>query len=88
MKKERRGVDTLVYLFDHMVSDYLGYPYRQYVKIIDSMNDDDSMFVMEAVFDYITAEEEDTLTPEVCADFDEAKHIFEAQRQALESENN
>ena len=42
MKKQSRGVDALIYLFDHMIADQLNIEYNMYCEIIESMTDEDS----------------------------------------------
>ena len=88
MKKQSRGVDALIYLFDHMIADQLNVEYNVYSQIIESMTDEDSMFVMESIFDYILAIEDGLETEEVEADYEEACNIFFSQKSAIESEKN
>lgn len=88
MKKQSRGVDALIYLFDHMIADQLNVEYNMYSQIIESMTDEDSMFVMESIFDYILAIEDGLETEEVEADYEEACNIFFSQKSAIESEKN
>jgi hypothetical protein len=88
MKKQSRGVDALIYLFDHMIADQLNVEYNIYSAAIDSMTDDDSMFVMESIFDYILAIEDGFETDEIKADYEEACNIFFGQKSALESGKN
>ena len=88
MKKQARGVNALIYLFDHMIADQLNCDYNLYIEVIESMTEDDSMFVMESIFDYVLALEEGIETDELEADYEEACNIFFSQKKVIENEKN
>lgn len=72
-------LNSLIYLFDDLIADTLGYSHEDFVKTIDSMNDDDMDFVMSSVFEFTVAQETNDLTDRIIKDFEEACEMFAKQ---------
>lgn len=87
MSERNGGFNALVYLFDNVIAEKLGYSYNQYIEIIDTMSDGDSVFVLESVFEYIVLEDEGSQIPDsVQRDLDEAIAMFNEQAQIINNE--
>lgn len=87
MSERNSGFNALVYLFDNVIAEKLGYSYNQYIEIIDTMSDDDSVFILESVFEYIVLEDEGSQIPDnVQRDLDEAIAMFNEQAQIINNE--
>jgi hypothetical protein len=76
MKKSKNGLNALIYLFDDIIADRLGYPYEEYTQIIESIDIDEADFIMSATFEIIVEEEEGNISDETTNDFLSAKERF------------
>ena len=76
MNKSKNGLNALIYLFDDIIADRLGYPYEEYTQVIESLDIDEADFIMAAVFEIIVAEEEGEVENEIMEDFIAAKDRF------------
>jgi hypothetical protein len=76
MNKSKNGLNALIYLFDDIIADKLGYPYEEYTQVIESIDIDEADFIMSATFEIIVAEEEGEIEDEVVNDFLMAKDRF------------
>lgn len=85
--KKQNGFNALVYLFDHIIAEKLGYSYTEYVGIMDSMTESDSVFVLESVFEYIAIEDEGgKITEDVMTDFNEAVNMFNEHAEVIKKD--
>jgi len=76
MKKSKNGLNALIYLFDDIIADRLGYPYAEYTSVIESIDIDEADFIMSATFEIIVEEEEGIISDETVNDFLLAKDRF------------
>lgn len=82
--KKGNGFNALVYLFDHVIAEKLGYSYDAYMNIIDTMTDSDSIFIMESVFEMIVLEDErEEPSEKVISDYEEAIQMFNQHAETL-----
>lgn len=75
--KTSKNLNALIYLFDDIISEKLGYSMEEYVQVIDSLDDDEAEFIMNATFEIIVCEEEGEISDEVANQFLSAKDRFD-----------
>jgi hypothetical protein len=82
------GFNALVYLFDSVIAEKLGFSYNKYIEVMDSMTEEDSEFVLESVFEYIVLEDSGSAISIFAErDFNEAVAMFNEHAEILRNES-